>query len=191
MTKKTKEYLSFLAAAVTKPFKMGAIAPSSKQLAEMMLLKFKPGDFIVEIGPGTGAITRVAQQRVKDPQRYVGFDINREFVEHLKEEFPALKFVQDSAENLGTHFQNTAVDYIACSLPWNIWPSQHQEKVLQGVLQPLRSGGCFTTFAYWPTLYTPAGQSFRKLLKKNFKKVEVTPIIWGNLPPAVVYVCLK
>jgi phospholipid N-methyltransferase len=187
-----KEYISFLSAFVTKPFKMGAIAPSSKRLAEMMLLEFKPGDFVVEIGPGTGAITRIIRQRLVDPKRYLGFDINREFVEKLRENFQDLNFVQDSAENLGTHFQGGAqADYIVCSLPWAIWPAEHQAKVLKGLMAPLKKGGYLATFAYWPTLYTPAGFGFRRMLTRKFKKVETTKIVWGNIPPAVVYVCIK
>lgn len=188
---KTKEYLFFLSAVLTKPFKMGAIAPSSKQLSEMMLLKLRPGASVVEIGPGTGAITRVIRQRLSNPDHYIGFDINREFVEQLCHEFPDLKFVQDSAENIQAHVEGRPVDYIVCSLPWNIWPSHHQEKILKGAVRPLKKGGHFATFAYWPMLYAPAGLGFRRLLWKTFKKVEVTKIVWGNLPPAVVYVCTR
>ena len=171
---------------------MGAIAPSSKRLAEMMLLEFKPGEFVVEVGTGTGAITRIIRQRLADPKQYIGFDINREFIEKLSGTFPDLNFVQDSAENLPAHFQNGAQSgYVVCSLPWAIWPSEHQERILNGIIEPLKEGGHFATFAYWPMLYWPVGLTFRKLLKKTFKKVEVTPIVWGNLPPAVVYVCTK
>jgi phosphatidylethanolamine/phosphatidyl-N-methylethanolamine N-methyltransferase len=189
---KAKEYIRFLAAFAAKPFRMGAIAPSSKRLAEMMLLGMSPADLVVEIGPGTGAITRIIRQRLQDPKTYLGFDINREFIEKLRHEFPDLNFHQESAENLGTHFQNgTQPDTVVCSLPWAIWPAQHQARVLEGIIAPLKNGGHFATFAYWPTMYAPAGFGFRKMLSKSFKKVERTKIVWGNLPPAVVYVCVK
>ncbi len=181
-----------MAAFAAKPFKMGAIAPSSKRLAEMMLLGMKPGDSVVEIGPGTGAITRIIRQRLPDPKLYMGFDINREFIEKLHHEFPDLTFYQESAEDLAKHFQNgKEPDYVVCSLPWAIWPEHHQAAVLKSIVQPLKKGGHFTTFAYWPTMYGPAGVGFRKILSKSFKKVERTKIVWGNLPPAVVYVCVK
>jgi phosphatidylethanolamine/phosphatidyl-N-methylethanolamine N-methyltransferase len=187
-----KEYLHFLSAAVSKPFRMGAIAPSSKRLAEMMLLKLTPGDWIAEIGPGTGAMTRIIQQRLIDPKHYVGVDINREFVEKLRVDFPEMKFVQDSAEHLGLQFkEGSNADYIVCSLPWTIWPAQHQAKILKSIVEPLKNGGVFATFAYWPMLYTPAGIGFRKMLKRSFKKVELTQIVWGNIPPAIVYLCIK
>ena len=177
---------------MAKPFKMGAIAPSSKQLSEMMLLKLVPSDFVVEIGPGTGAITRIIRQRITDPKHYLGIDINHEFIEAMKLQFPEMHFEQDSAENLPVHFKDgPRVDYIACSLPWGIWPTQHQSKVLKGIIQPLKKGGYFATFAYWPMLYTPAGLGFRRMLSKTFRKVEITQIVWGNLPPAIVYLCVK
>jgi phosphatidylethanolamine/phosphatidyl-N-methylethanolamine N-methyltransferase len=187
-----KEYLSFLTAFATKPFHMGAVVPSSRQLAEMMLLKFKPGDVVAEIGPGTGAMTRVLQTRLADPAHYHGFDINHEFVAGLRKSFPSLQFSQDSAENLSTHFPGvSSLDYIVCSLPWTIWPSEHQAKVLEGIVAPLKKDGYFVTFCYWPTLYAPAGQALKRLLKKTFSSVELTPVVWRNIPPAAVYICRK
>jgi len=37
----------------------------------------------------------------------------------------------------------------------------------------------------------PAGQRFRSLLNENFRSVEISPILWRNLPPAIVYHCQK
>jgi len=171
---------------------MGAIAPSSKRLGEMMLLEFKPGDVVAEIGPGTGALTRVIRQRLAEPGHYQGFDINREFIEKLRTDFPDLKFIQDSAENLPAHFgEGKQADYIVCSLPWTIWPGEHQAKILDGIMAPLKKGGYFVTFCYWPTLYAPSGLGLRKLLRKRFKNVELSKVVWGNIPPAAVYICTK
>lgn len=189
---RAKNYFNFFTAAVQRPFKIGAIAPSSRQLAEMMLLKFKPGDHVAEVGPGTGAITEVLRRRLASPGDYIGFDINRDFIDSLKEQFPDLKFVQDSAENLNAKFQDEAqLDYIVCSLPWSIWPDEHQAEVLKGMLGPLKKGGYFATFAYWPMLYGPTGYRFRALLEMTFSRVELSAIVWANLPPAIVYVCSK
>lgn len=171
---------------------MGAIAPSSKRLAEMMLLGMSPGELVVEIGPGTGAITRIIRQRLQDPKDYLGFDINREFIKKLQNDFPDLSFHQESAAHIAQYFQDGKLaDFVVCSLPWTIWPTEHQDKILKSIVGHLKEGGRFTTFAYWPTFYGPAGFGFSKMLSKTFKEVKRTQIVWGNLPPAVVYVCVK
>ena len=64
-----------------------------------------------------------------------------------------------------------------------------QQEILENVLASLRPGGCFTTFAYLQGLMLPAGRRFRKRLCEIFDKVETTPVVWRNLPPAFVYRC--
>jgi phosphatidylethanolamine/phosphatidyl-N-methylethanolamine N-methyltransferase len=188
---KTKENLKFFLAAVARPWRMGAIAPSSRDLAEQMLkkLNFGTSQKVLEVGPGTGAITELVLPRLKNPEQYIGLEINGDFVNSLHERFPGVKFVKESAENAAS--QVDSVDYIVCSLPWSMWVGSVQEKLLQNVSKPLSEGSTFATYAYWPTLYTPTGRSFRKLLGRTFKSVETSPVIWKNLPPAVIYLCSK
>jgi phospholipid N-methyltransferase len=191
---KRKEYLSFFLAAAAKPWKIGAIAPSSRGLAETMLQRLPVGttQSVVEIGPGTGAITEVLLPRLKNPSQYLGLDINPDFIRKLSLRFPEVRFQQDSAENLSRHVsksqeENPTVEMIVCSLPWSIWTSKQQKKLLDSILEPLAPGGTFVTFAYWPTLYSPAGLKFRRLLGQTFKTIETSRIVWRNLPPAVAY----
>jgi len=191
---KTKEYLSFFLAAVAKPWKIGAIVPSSRELAETMLQRLPIGttETVVEIGPGTGAITELILTRLKDPSQYLGVDINPDFINALKKRFPGVNFQQDSAANLSTHFKDKkGPNYIVCSLPWTMWSDKEQATLLNNILEPLVSGGTFVTFAYWPTFHAPAGQKFKKLLGRTVSKMETAPIVWKNIPPAVTYLGSK
>ncbi len=170
---------------------MGAIAPSSPELAEKMLqrLNFGTNQKVLEIGPGTGAITQFVLPRLKDTAQYTGMEINKDFVEGLQRRFPGISFLNDSAENANAHAAN--IDYIVCSLPWSMWIPALQEKLLQTLSEPIIPGGTFATYAYWPTLYTPTGRNFRKLLGTTFSRVDTSEVIWKNLPPAVIYLCSK
>jgi phosphatidylethanolamine/phosphatidyl-N-methylethanolamine N-methyltransferase len=47
----------------------------------------------------------------------------------------------------------------------------------------------FSTFAYIHALKMKKAQSFEKLLREKFKSVKRSKIVWGNLPPALVYHC--
>ena len=186
--------MNFLLAALTKPFKVGAIAPSSRALAEAMLVDMKPDEVsgLIEIGPGTGAMTRVILEKLKDRSQYLGIDINARFVEKLTTHYPGARFVHDSAENLGELLKpGEKVDYIVCSLPWAIWPTKVQKQILNKLIAPLRKGGKFKSFAYIQTMHTPAAARFRELLQDSFSSFETSSIVWRNLPPAVVYHCIK
>ena len=49
--------------------------------------------------------------------------------------------------------------------------------------------GVFTTFAYAHVMNLPTQKRFRELLQESFDVVEVTPIVWRNVPPALAYQC--
>jgi phospholipid N-methyltransferase len=55
----------------------------------------------------------------------------------------------------------------------------------------MKDGGKFATFAYLQGLIMPAGIRFRKQLETQFSKVEISKVVWKNLPPAIVYRCQK
>ena len=60
---------------------------------------------------------------------------------------------------------------------------------MQTMTQVLRPGGTFATFAYWQGLALPAGQRFASRLRSTFSRVQRSPTVWKNLPPAFVYRC--
>jgi phosphatidylethanolamine/phosphatidyl-N-methylethanolamine N-methyltransferase len=39
--------------------------------------------------------------------------------------------------------------------------------------------------------WLPASRRFRQRLERHFKRVETTPIVWRNLPPAFVFCCAR
>ena len=47
------------------------------------------------------------------------------------------------------------------------------------------------TFAYVHGAGLPWGRSFRRLLERSFSEVRTSPVVWRNLPPAIVYRCRK
>jgi phosphatidylethanolamine/phosphatidyl-N-methylethanolamine N-methyltransferase len=63
----------FLRSWIEKPLHMGAVMPSSKVLARTMAQFVDPqaDGPIIELGPGTGAITNALIERGVDPARLV------------------------------------------------------------------------------------------------------------------------
>ncbi len=59
------------------------------------------------------------------------------------------------------------------------------------MIKVMPEGGVFVTFAYLQGLVLPSGKKFKHNLKKYFSHVERSEVVWGNVPPAIVYRCLK
>ena len=186
-----QEYLDFIRGFASRPRATGAIAPSSLHLARMMVRPFDlaHAGLVVEIGPGTGAFTGTILAGLGDPARYLGLELNPEFVQKLRTKFPQARFQNDSAENIAEHVSKAgqAADYIVCGLPWAILPDDLQERILRGIVQALRLGGGFSTFAYVHALRLGPARRFRSRLEKHFQSLVVSPVVWKNLPPAVAY----
>ena len=66
-----------------------------------------------------------------------------------------------------------------------------QEGSMTAVAESLRPGGTFATFAYVHAVYLPKARRFRRRLESLFTTVEISPVVWLNLPPAFVYRCTK
>ena len=62
---------------------------------------------------------------------------------------------------------------------------------MESMLAVLAPKAQFATFAYWQGVVLPAGIRFNQRLRNTFAKVERSPSVWLNLPPAFVYRCTQ
>ncbi len=190
------ERRSFLKEFVKNPRTVGAVGPSSSHLAEAMVDRIPWADVrtAVEVGPGTGAVTRAIRERVRDDASFCVVEINPNHCERLRARFPDLTIHEGSATDLPSLCQDKQVDgadVVISGLPWAAFPSELQDELLDALVKTLRAGGRFATFAYMHGLPTPAGKRFRGELERRFSVVDTSEAIWRNLPPALVYRCVK
>jgi phospholipid N-methyltransferase len=110
-------------------------------------------------------------------------------VEVLRRRFPHCRVIHDSAENLLAHLRGQRADCIVSGLAWaNMLPGL-QDRIFSAVCRSLSPGGQFVAFAYAHARWAPTTLRFRRLLSEHFARVETSPIIWQNLPPAYVISC--
>ena len=148
---------------------------------------------IVEFGPGTGSFTGLIHQ-LRTEEKYIGLELNDIFVEQLRKVYPSMEFCHRSAEALPKVLQERGLhkaQLIVSGLPWSIFSEKHQEEILQATFNSLDDTGVFSTFAYFHALRLPGARRFARLIKTIFPTVEVSRIVWRNLPPAVIYHCSK
>lgn len=190
------DLLKFLTQFRRAPRSVGAIVPSSDALARAMIapIDFATARTIVEFGPGTGVMTAAILKRLGPNTKYVGIEINAAFHRTLTIRYPNLQFFNRGAQDVTDILAALGIDScdaIVCGLPWASLPIELQNRIMAGMLQVLRPGGVFVTFAYLQGLVLPAAGALRRRLKAEFSRVETTKIVWGNVPPAFAYVCYR
>jgi phospholipid N-methyltransferase len=72
------ENIEFLQAFLKNPTKVGSITPSSPELALKMIegIEPSPENIVIELGVGTGAITKFVQDIVPDDRSYIGIELD-------------------------------------------------------------------------------------------------------------------
>lgn len=191
-----REKWKFFFAFLRSPGRVGAICPSSRFLARAMVAgcRLDTAALVVELGPGTGVFTREILQAVGPQTRVLALEIDADSVERLRRSFPRVEVIHDSAEAVWQHVARTGLPHADCvlsGLPWVAMPAELQHRIMQNVVAALRPGGTFRTFAYLITRQTPSARRYRRLLHTLFREVRVGAPIWRNVPPALVYSCVK
>lgn len=165
-------------------------------LAEEMIAPFDlaRAGTVVELGPGTGAFTKVIVERLGPATQFFALELDAHHVRGLKKRFPRVHFHHDNAARLPDyllHHRRTSADGIISGLPWSVIPEAEQNFILGAILDSLAPDGIFTTFAYVHARWMRGARSFHDRLSRHFAEVSTSKIVWRNLPPAVVYRCRK
>ena len=188
--------LRFLGAFLREPITVGSVWPSSPALAELILDKCDVPSrrLVAELGPGTGAFTGPILERISNPSRFLAVEISTHNVRELRRRFPGLELYRGSAAALPTYVRrpgepNAKADCIISGLAWGNMRPETQATILNAIVCSLAPNGVFTTFAYAHARWFPTSRRFRRRLLATFARVETTPVLWRNLPPAYVYRC--
>jgi phospholipid N-methyltransferase len=171
------------------PRSVGAIAPSSIQLARRVAENVTPGSRVIELGPGTGVVTRELLARTGGHGALLAVDTDRTFVERLRRAWPEIDCVCASAETLPALAAERGwadVDHIVSGLPFAVLPAATTRLIVDGVDRLLRQGGTFTTFQYAHTFRLPPAAAFRRLLSAQLACEPTSRFVVRNVPPALV-----
>ncbi len=148
----------------------------------------------IEYGPGTGVFTQAIKQVLPGQSTFFAIERSPELAALVRQRCPSVTVYEDTVENVVACCQLSRVqqvDAIVCGLPWASFPETLQDRCLDAMMQVLRPGGRFVSFAYWQGLALPAAWRFRRKLDDYFQQVERSPTVWRNVPPAFVYRCVR
>jgi phosphatidylethanolamine/phosphatidyl-N-methylethanolamine N-methyltransferase len=188
--------VKFLREFIAKPATTGAIAPSSRFLARMIVqdLDLRTADAVLEYGPGTGVFTGFVLRELRPEAKFAAIELNPRFAETFRSRYPLVRLFQDSVTNVQGICECAgmqSVDCIVSGLPWATFSESLQVQCLDEMMRVLKPGGRFVTFAYVHSLALAGARRFAGLLPDYFKTVAKSPVVWLNVPPAFVYRCRR
>ncbi|HBE83308.1 MAG: hypothetical protein JNK51_03550 [Blastocatellia bacterium] len=183
------ENIQFLQAFLKNPGKVGSITPSSPELAQKMISGLKPNadDVVLELGVGTGAITKFLQEIVPDDRSYLGIELDGGLVRSLRKNFPDMRVVRGNAVDTSAIHQRSGlgkVGYIICCLPFVSLPNEVGEKILLEIDKFMQQGCTFRTFQYAHGYYFPSAIKLREFMRDRYGKSKRSQLIVKNVPPA-------
>ncbi len=187
--------LLFFKSLLQNPGEIGQVTPSSRFLAQRMVAKldFAKARVVVEFGPGTGAVTAAILPQLGKNTAFFALESNINMVTILRQRFPHIEVVHDSAEQINHYLQKynlSEVDYIISSLPFALLPPQVRQSIIANSYQALRRGGAFVAYQYIHASLLKNAVTTREQMRDIFRQID-SSIILRNIPPAFVFQCFK
>ncbi|MGH6795302.1 MAG: class I SAM-dependent methyltransferase [Methylocella sp.] len=178
----------FFRSWLDNPAVAGAVSPSGRFLARMMARYVDPRKAgpVVELGPGTGAITEALLARGIAPGRLFLVEFDPGFCKLLKRRFPGVHVIKGDAYHLSQALKGRLRGppaAIVSSLPLLLKPETQRLALLADAFDCMRPDGRFVQFTYGRASPVPRD----KASALDFH-VEASPPVWLNLPPARVWI---
>ncbi len=194
---KVLDDMKFIRSWAQNPLRTGAVTPSGPDLAAKMasFLTPRPHSRVVELGPGTGVVTKALFERGFSHQHLNLIEYSPEFCELLSSRYPGLPILQGDAYALRDRLSGPSgffsdpasakenLDGIVSSLPLLTRPEPIRRALLNEALDLLKPGAPFIQFSYG--LVAPVKPKSRGI------SVFSSDWVWKNLPPARVWVYRK
>jgi phosphatidylethanolamine/phosphatidyl-N-methylethanolamine N-methyltransferase len=178
----------FLRSWIEKPLHVGAVMPSGRLLARTMAqyVDAEGTGPVIELGPGTGAITSALIERGVEQKRLVLVEYNPSFCALLRDRYPQAKVVQGDAYTLRDtlwNVLNAPASAVVSGLPLVTKPMLTRVRLIRDAFAALAPGAPFIQFTY--SVVPPIPKSLPGV------STEASERIWMNLPPARVWVYRK
>ncbi len=181
----------FLGKFLRDPKGVASIVPSSRYLGEAMTrdLRFKPGDVVLEYGPGTGSLTAALEPKLGKGVHYLGIEQDPDFHRILVNRFPHLKFHLGSVEDVEQILRRYGLGrpkVIISALPFVGMQPSLMRRIIETTRTVLRRDGIFRTFTYVHAYPMPGASRLRALMAERFSQFRFSRPVLRNIPPAVV-----
>jgi phosphatidylethanolamine/phosphatidyl-N-methylethanolamine N-methyltransferase len=184
-----RDRIRFFAQWLRNPRQVAAIAPSGSELVAAVLAEL-PEDTrrVIELGGGTGAITRALRASGIPDVGLLVVELNAALHAQLETEFPAARVVLGDAAELprlaraAGYLDAGPADAVVSGLGLLAMERDSQLRILRSAFECLRPDGAFVQFTYGPM--SPIGDEVRDELGLVARH---GAFVLRNVPPATVW----
>lgn len=178
------EELLFLRRWLAHPLKVGAVLPSSHWLGRLVAKNTKvgPGEYVVEVGAGTGTITKTLLESGIPAERLFVVEIDPDLCTFLRREVPQAQVIQGDATKLSALLPPEVrgkVRTLVSGIPMVTLPLQVQAQMIEAWFDVMPPEGRMLQYTY--SLVSPLPET--KLGVKGRR----CGIVVRNVPPAWVW----
>jgi phosphatidylethanolamine/phosphatidyl-N-methylethanolamine N-methyltransferase len=179
--------LRFVRGMIEGPKQVGAILPTSSVTAKVMASVINPdsGLKVLELGPGTGAITKAILNRVP-AERLVSIEYSTPFYNHLTATFPGVNFINGDAFDLDRslgQLKDETFDCIISAIPLLNFPMQARIALVESLLARILAGRPMVQISYGPISPVAA--------KPESYTIRHLDFVVRNIPPAQLWTYTK
>lgn len=169
--------------------KIASLAPSSRWLSRATVgnVNWSTLKTIVELGAGTGPITKVIAERIKPETKFITIERDPDFARLLRERFsdrPNIEVIEGDIRELAQMLRDRGigqVEAIISGLPVPSFPKELQKDLFRVVREVLSPTGTYNQITELALVY-------KGLYKKYFDEVKFV-FEPRNFPPAGAYYC--
>ena len=183
------DFTLFLGKFLKQGTAIASLAPSSRWLSRATVrnVEWARAKVLVELGAGTGPITRVLAAKARPDCRVIVLERDPDFVKVLNERFSGhanLEIIGADVRDLAAILSDRGikcVDHVISGLPVPSFPKELQRDLFRNVRAVLSPSGSFNQITELPWVYL-------RFYRRYFDEVRFV-FEPRNLPPAGAYFC--
>lgn len=167
---------------------VGSIVPTSGITARRMASVVNPhsGLPVLELGPGTGVITKAILQKGVQPRNLVSVEFSTDFFQHLLKAYPGVDFINGDAfdldKTLGAR-RDQQFDSVVSAVPLLNFPMHMRVSLIDDLLSRIPVGRPVVQISYGPLSPVVAMPDRYQISHYDF--------VVRNIPPAQLWVYRK
>ncbi|AZN97210.1 methyltransferase domain-containing protein [Mesorhizobium sp. M9A.F.Ca.ET.002.03.1.2] len=185
LAEKFDDELKFFKGWIDKPKAVGSIVPTSSITARKMasVVNPKSGLPVLEVGPGTGVITRAILAQGVKPENLYAVEYSTDFVRHLRQLYPDINLIEGDAFNLDATLGDKSglkFDSVVSGVPLLNFPVAQRIAYIESLLDRIPTGRPVVQLTYGPLSPIPPG--------RGDYTVEHFHFVIRNIPPTQLWI---